>query len=194
VMSVWTTLPVTGPARTQGRKDARTPDGHRLEAGDDPLAHVGIHAKRRRFSARSSGHHEDPGGARCASPGSRSFIAPTSWSAGGRRTGTQCLRLLPRQAPSRDQGADVTHFRPAIGTDARVLTFRAGAAVQAHAVYTPGTTWPILGHLTGSFREISQAPRFRCHCWNHDASTATASGSPPVALVCLPGPHLTPLG
>src|SRR5215218_6396261 len=29
--------------------------------------------------------------------------------------------------------------------DARLLTFRARAADQAHAAYTPGTTWPVTG-------------------------------------------------
>jgi hypothetical protein len=81
----------------------------------------------------------------------------------------------------------------AVGIDARLLRFRAGAAAQTHAAYTPGTTWPVIGHPPGSSRETSQAPRFRCHYWNHDASTATASGFPPVALVRLPGPHLTHL-
>ena len=126
-------------------------------------------------------------------PASRDFIATTSWSAGGRRIGTQCLRFAASARSLWRPGGRRHSFRLAVGIDARLLTFRAGAAVQAHAAYTPGTTWPILGHLPGSSREISQAPRFRCHCWNHDASTATASGSPPAALVRLPGPHLTRL-
>ena len=29
--------------------------------------------------------------------------------------------------------------------DARLLTFRARAADQAHAAFTPGTTWPVIG-------------------------------------------------
>src|SRR5436305_11481677 len=34
--------------------------------------------------------------------------------------------------------------------DARFLTFRARAADQAHAAFTPGTTWPVHGHPPGS--------------------------------------------
>src|ERR1700694_4497650 len=45
--------------------------------------------------------------------------------------------------------------------DARLLTFRARAADQAHAASTPGTTWPIHGHPPGSSRGIKKDPRFR---------------------------------
>ena len=46
---------------------------------------------------------------------------------------------------------------------ARLPTFRARAADQTHAAYTPDTTWPVNGHPPGLSRGISEAPRFRCH-------------------------------
>jgi hypothetical protein len=36
-------------------------------------------------------------------------------------------------------------YNPDRRIDARLLTFRARAADQAHAAFTPGTTWPIIG-------------------------------------------------
>ncbi len=72
-------------------------------------------------------------------PASRNFTATTDRSASERRVGTQCLRLLPRHAPFRDP------WRPAVPgrrIDARLLTFRARAADQAHTASTPDTTWP----------------------------------------------------
>ena len=67
-------------------------------------------------------------------------------------------------------------LRPRVDAfDARLLTFRARAADQAHAAFTPGTTWPVIGHPPGSSRENSQTPRFRCHLdFPNDASTAHA--------------------
>ena len=75
-------------------------------------------------------------------PASRSFTATTSRSASERRIGTQCLRFLPRHAPSRDQGASAT---TAVGIDARLPMFRTRAADQAHAASAPDATWPVLG-------------------------------------------------
>ena len=43
-----------------------------------------------------------------------------------------------------------------IGT--RLLTFRAGAADQAHVACMPGTTWPVNGHPPGSSRDYPPAP------------------------------------
>jgi hypothetical protein len=52
-------------------------------------------------------------------------------------------------------------LRPRVDAfDARLLTFRARAADQAHAAFTPGTTWPVIGHPPGSSRENSQTPAF----------------------------------
>src|SRR5947207_3105515 len=69
-------------------------------------------------------------------------------------TGTQCLRFLPRHAPSRP----LEPAAPDDGFDARLLTFRARAADQAHAASTPGTTWPVSGHPPGSSRGYPPAP------------------------------------
>ena len=64
--------------------------------------------------------------------------------------------------------------------DARLLAFRARAADQAHAAFTPGTAWPVIGHPPGSSRENSQTPRFRCHLdFANDASTAHAHPGTP---------------
>ena len=43
-----------------------------------------------------------------------------------------------------------------IGT--RLLTFRAGAADQAHVASMPGTTWPVNGYPPGSSRDYPPAP------------------------------------
>ena len=43
-----------------------------------------------------------------------------------------------------------------IGT--RLLTFRTGAADQAHVASMPGTTWPVNGHPPGSSRDYPPAP------------------------------------
>src|SRR4051794_9249227 len=71
-------------------------------------------------------------------------------------------------------------LRPRVDAfDARLLTFRARAADKAHAAFTPGTTWPVIGHPPGSSRENSQTPRFRCHLdFANDASTAHARAAP----------------
>ena len=59
--------------------------------------------------------------------------------------------------------ATVGAYDPGRHIDARLLTFRARAADQAHAASTPDTTWPIHGHPPGSSRRTHQNPRFRCH-------------------------------
>jgi len=73
-----------------------------------------------------------------ATPASSGFSATTGRSAGERRVGTQCLRFLPRHAPF----ATLRAYDPGRSIDARLLTFRARAADQAHAASTPGTAWP----------------------------------------------------
>ena len=40
----------------------------------------------------------------------------------------------------------------------RLLTFRTGAADQAHVASMPGTTWPVNGHPPGSSRDYPPAP------------------------------------
>ena len=43
-------------------------------------------------------------------------------------------------------------------TGARLLTFRKGAADQAHATSAPGTAWPVNGYPPGSSRDIHRRP------------------------------------
>src|SRR6266508_2353586 len=70
------------------------------------------------------------------------FAATTGRSACERRVDTQCLRVsclgtLPL--------ATLEACDPGRRIDARLLTFRARAADQAHAAFTPGTAWPVIG-------------------------------------------------
>jgi hypothetical protein len=44
------------------------------------------------------------------------------------------------------------------GIGTRLLTFRTGAADQAHVASMPGTTWPVNGHPPGSSRDYPPAP------------------------------------
>jgi hypothetical protein len=77
---------------------------------------------------------------------------------------------------------------------ARLLTFRARAADQAHAASTPGTTWPIHGHPPGSSRGARKDPRFRYRPNFSTLQQRRPAGSPSrTLLVRLPGPHLTHL-
>ena len=75
------------------------------------------------------------------------------------------------------------------GVSARLLTFRARAADQAHAACTPGTAWPVNGHLPRLSREHSKDPRFRCHL--KLTTLQRRRPAQPGALERLPGPHLT---
>ena len=81
---------------------------------------------------------------------SRDFTATTSQSAGAPRIGTPSLTVSPlgNLPLAADDGS--------IGT--RLLTFRAGAADQAHVACMPGTTWPVNGHPPGSSRDYPPAP------------------------------------
>jgi hypothetical protein len=101
-------------------------------------------------------------------------------------TGTQCLRCLPRHAPSRDLGA----YDPGRRFDARLLTFRVRAADQDHAAYTPGTAWPTIGSPPGSSRRDCNDRRFRCRLRNFRRFTS-ARPTPRALLERLPDPHLT---
>jgi hypothetical protein len=74
-------------------------------------------------------------------PASSSFTANTSRSASERRyrysmPPVSAVGTLPLAARETDPQARTATF------DARLLTFRARAADQDHAVFTPGTTWP----------------------------------------------------
>jgi hypothetical protein len=121
-------------------------------------------------------------------PASRRFTATTSRSANERRIGTQCLRFLPRHAPSRDQGAN----SPQVAISALAFSRSVRAADQDHAASTPGTAWPVCGHppssiLKGRTRtSISMPPKV------FDASTATLVPDFPgrALLGRLPGPLL----
>ena len=126
-------------------------------------------------------------------PSKQRFPATTGRSAGERRIGTQCLRFLPRHAPSRDQGARPQPIWTAVGIDTRLLTFRARAADQAHAASTPGTTWPAHGQPPGSSRERDKDPRFRCRPYYLRRFNSDARPDHPdrTLLVRLPDPHLT---
>jgi hypothetical protein len=81
---------------------------------------------------------------------SRDFTATTSQSASAPRIGTPSLTVSPlgNLPLAADDGS--------IGT--RLLTFRAGAADQAHVACMPGTTWPVNGHPPGSSRDYPPAP------------------------------------
>jgi hypothetical protein len=74
---------------------------------------------------------------------------------------------LPLAARRTDPQARTAAF------DARLLTFHARAADQAHAAFTPGTTWPVIGTPARLITGEQPNPRFRCqlNCAN-DASTA----------------------
>ena len=127
-------------------------------------------------------------------PASRDFTATTGWSAGGRRIGTQCLRLLPRHAPSRGRG---DRPRP-IYADQR---YRRPPSHVPSRSGSPGSRRLYAGHHLASTRAPARLcpERFRlplgfdATCLTYDASTATASGPPSAALVRLPGPHLARL-
>jgi hypothetical protein len=77
---------------------------------------------------------------------------------------------------------------------ARVLPFHAGAADQAHAAFTPDTTWPISGHPPGSSRRSFESPVSMSSVL---ISTLTASRPAPRLLSTghylerLPDPRLT---
>jgi hypothetical protein len=124
-------------------------------------------------------------------PESRSLTATTSRSASEHRDwySVPSVRRLGTLPLATFRACD-----PDRRISARLLTFRARAADQAHAAFTPGTTWPITGHPPGPSRENSQTPRFRCHLdIPNDASTAHAHPKAREGrfLERLPGPHLT---
>src|SRR3954470_9445625 len=99
-----------------------------------------------------------------ATPASSGFTATTGRSAGERRVGTQCLRVRP---VGRLPLATLKAYNPGRHIDARLLTFRARAADQAHTASTPGTAWPIIGTparlITGEQPDppLSMPPRLR---------------------------------
>ena len=77
-------------------------------------------------------------------PASRDLTATTGRSASERRDRysmppVSAVGTLPLAARRTDPQARTAAFA------ARLLTFRARAADQDHAAFTPGTTWPIIG-------------------------------------------------
>ena len=101
-----------------------------------------------------------------------------------------CLGTLPLRP-----GGSTSPYERADGIGARLLTFRARAADQAHATYTPGTTWPVVGHPPGSVPGEYAGPSVSMPSSYFDASTATPGRVIPARalLARLPGPHLTHL-
>jgi hypothetical protein len=77
--------------------------------------------------------------------------------------------------------------------DARLLTFRARAADQAHVASTPDTTWPGTRAPARLIPGISGGPGFDAICMGfrrlNSARSAESSGR--TLLERLPGPHLT---
>ena len=92
------------------------------------------------------------------------------------------------QAPSRD------HHNLGRRFDARLLTFRARAADQAHAASTPDTTWPATRAPARLIPRGYQGPpvSMPSHAFRRLNSARPPRISPDQALLeRLPGPHLT---
>ena len=75
-------------------------------------------------------------------PASRSFTATTGRSASERR---DWYSMPPVSAVGTLPLATLEAYDPGRRIDARLLPFRARAADQDHAAFTPGTTWPVIG-------------------------------------------------
>jgi hypothetical protein len=84
-------------------------------------------------------------------------------------------------------------YDPGRRIDARLLTFRARAADQAHAASTPDTTWPATRATARLIPRAQKPPGFDAtyvfRRLNDDARPQTKPG--PNALERLPDPHLT---
>ena len=127
-------------------------------------------------------------------PASRDFTATTGWSAGERRIGTQCLRLLPRHPPSlRPGGCTSPRERQEASTPAFSRSVR-----EPQTRLTPPPRRAPPGQYSGSCQarpgDGFRIPSFDATSFLNDASTATPVRSPVRALLGrLPGPHLTHL-
>src|SRR6266545_5159233 len=77
--------------------------------------------------------------------------------------------------------------------DARLLTFRARAADQAHAASTPGTAWPVHGYPPGSSRRAYPGPpvSMPSQFLSTPQRRTPHRSSGGAVLERLPGPHLT---
>jgi hypothetical protein len=110
-----------------------------------------------------------------ATPASSGFSATTGRSASERRVGTQCLRFLPRHAPSRDLQ----------GLQPRSPDRRSPSRVPCKS-RRPGSRRLYAGHHLARNAGTHQAhpedalgPRFRCRLQTFDASTAHAQPRSP---------------
>src|SRR5829696_329385 len=116
-------------------------------------------------------------------PAGRDFTATTGWSAGGCRIGTQCLRLLPRHAPSlRPGGCTSPRERPDVSTPAFSRSVRE-PQTRLTPPSTPGTTWPVIGSSarlvlrTVSGSSVSMPP-----CSLTTLQQRLPAGSPPPSI------------
>jgi hypothetical protein len=128
-------------------------------------------------------------------PASRGFTATTGRSASERRIGTQCLRLFPRHAPSRHQGAQ----RRPIETGGR---YRRSPSHVPCKSRRPGSRRLRTGHHLANGRVPARLipgagqrppvsmPPFISQCFNSD-TRETQHHHHSDALERLPGPHLT---
>jgi hypothetical protein len=124
-----------------------------------------------------------------ATPASRRFTATTSRSASERRN---WYSLPPVSAVGRLPLATLEAYDPGRRINARLLTFRARAADQAHAASTPGTTWPGTRAPARLIPRGKLNPRFRCHLNLSTPQRRHPAQAPaPGALERLPDPHLT---
>ena len=126
-------------------------------------------------------------------PASRSFAATTGRSASERRIGTQCLRFLPRHAPSRDQGAQP----PPISTGRQ---HRRSPSHVPHESRRPSSRRLRAGrHLASNSGNRQTHPRSESKTPGFDATYVLTAlqqrhpkghHDPPDALERLLGPHL----
>jgi hypothetical protein len=124
-----------------------------------------------------------------ATPASSGFPATTGRSASERRIGTQCLRFLPRHAPSRDPGCNPTPPYRRSPSHVPCKSRRPGSRrlyAGHHLARNAGTRQAHLGRKT-------RPPDFDAISNPFDASTAHAhqTKSNQALLERLPGPHLT---
>ena len=93
-------------------------------------------------------------------PASSGFTANTGRSASERRDRYSVPSV---SASARSLSRPSGPATPVVGFDARLLTFRARAADQAHAASTPGTAWPGTRAPARLNPEGQTNPRFRRH-------------------------------
>ena len=126
-------------------------------------------------------------------PASSGFTANTSRSASKRR---DRYSMPPVSAVGTLPLATLEACDPGRRIDARLLPFRARAADQAHAAFTPGTTWPVIGTPARLHHQRTTRPLafdatsiLLTTPQQHTPSQGPAPGRR--LLERLPGPHLT---